>query len=71
MLIYPRLGYDVVIPAELQERVALVDAPIIELSSTEIRELLANGQSVRYYVPDAVLEFIERKHLYQKQEQQE
>ena len=64
LLVYPRLGYEVNIPDELKERVQLVDAPIIELSSTQIRERLANGQSVRYYVPDEVLGYIERKHLY-------
>ena len=64
VLIYPRLGYEVNIPDELKERVQLVDAPIIELSSTEIRERLAKGLSVRYYVPDEVLAFIERKQLY-------
>jgi nicotinate-nucleotide adenylyltransferase len=69
LLIYPRLGYEVVIPDELKERVALVDAPIIEISSTEIRERLANGQSVRYLVPDEVLAFIEQKNLYCKKEQ--
>jgi nicotinate-nucleotide adenylyltransferase len=69
LLIYPRLGYEVVIPDELKDRVSLVDAPIIEISSTEIRERLANGQSVRYLVPDEVLAFIERKNLYSKKEQ--
>ena len=69
LLIYPRLGYEVNIPEVLKDRVTLVDAPIIELSSTQIRERLAKGQSVRYYVPDEVLEFIERNHLYSKNEQ--
>lgn len=64
LLVYPRLGYEVVIPDDLKDRVTLVDAPIIELSSTQIRERLANGQSVRYYVPDEVLGYIERHHLY-------
>ena len=64
LLIYPRLGYEVVIPDELKDRVALLDAPIIELSSTEIRERLAKGLSVRYSVPDEVLGFIERHNLY-------
>ncbi|MBQ1486736.1 MAG: nicotinate-nucleotide adenylyltransferase [Muribaculaceae bacterium] len=64
LLVYPRLGYDVVIPEELRDRVTLVDAPIIELSSTAVRERLAKGLSVRYYVPDEVLGFIERKGLY-------
>lgn len=64
LLIYPRLGYEVNIPDSLKDRVTLVDAPIIELSSTEIRDRLANGLSVRYYVPDEVHDFIERKQLY-------
>ncbi len=64
LLIYPRLGYEVNIPEDLKDRVTLVEAPIIELSSTEVRERLANGQSVRYYVPDEVLGYIERHHLY-------
>ena len=64
LLIYPRLGYEVIIPDNLKDRVTLVEAPIIEMSSTEVRERLANGQSVRYYVPDEVLGYIERHHLY-------
>ena len=68
VLVYPRLGYEVSIPDELKDRVTLIDAPIIELSSTEIRERLAKGQSVRYYVPDEVLGFIERHNLYSNQQ---
>ena len=67
VLIYPRLGYEVIIPDELNDRVKLVDAPIIELSSTQIRERLANGHSVRYYVPDEVAQYIDRKNLYKRQ----
>lgn len=66
LLVYPRLGYEVVIPEQLCERVRLVEAPVIELSSTMVRERLAQGQSVRYHVPDNVLEFIENNHLYQE-----
>ncbi len=64
LLVYPRLGYEVDIPDDMRERVTLIDAPIIELSSTVIRERLAKGLGVRYYVPDEVLEFILRNNLY-------
>jgi len=70
LLIYPRLGYEVNIPDELKDRVTLVDAPIIEISSTQVRERLSLGLSVRYYVPDEVLGYIERKQLYRKSEQE-
>ncbi|MDX1734372.1 MAG: nicotinate-nucleotide adenylyltransferase [Halioglobus sp.] len=36
----------------------------LAISSTEIRQLLAAGRSVRYLVPQAVLEHIEAKALY-------
>ena len=67
VLVYPRLGHEVNIPAELGERVQLVDAPIIELSSTEIRNRLAHGKSVRYYVPDEVFNYIRHHNLYRNQ----
>lgn len=66
VLVYPRLGYEINIPDELQERVMIVDAPIIELSSTMVRERLAQGQSVRYYVPDEVAQYIDKKDLYKR-----
>lgn len=64
ILIYPRLGYEVTIPEEYAHRVKLTDAPIIEVSSTRIREGLAQGESMRFYVPDDVYNYIVANHLY-------
>ena len=64
ILIYPRLGYEVTIPEEYAHRVKLTDAPIIEVSSTRIREGLAQGESMRFYVPDDVYKYIVANHLY-------
>lgn len=64
LLIYPRLGYEVNIPDELADRVHLVNAPIIELSSTTIRELLSQGQSIAFYVPTDVEQYIVKHQLY-------
>lgn len=36
----------------------------IEISATEIRRRVANGQSIRYLVPDKVLALIEQHHFY-------
>ena len=36
----------------------------INISSTDIRMRLANGQSIRYMVPDQVISYIEQHHLY-------
>lgn len=40
--------------------------PIIELSSTHIREMTAAGLSITGMVPDAVEDYIEDLHLYKK-----
>lgn len=36
----------------------------LEISSTQIRALLAAGRSARYLVPDALLDYIQRNRLY-------
>ena len=41
-----------------------VDAPFMSVSSTQIRELLLAGESVRYLVPDKVIDYINEKGLY-------
>ena len=64
VLIYPRLGYEVSIPDTLTDRVRLVNAPIIELSSTTVRELLSHGQSIAFYVPANVEQYIVKHQLY-------
>jgi nicotinate-nucleotide adenylyltransferase len=38
--------------------------PRIDVSSSEIRARVAEGRPIRYLVPDAVLERIERSGLY-------
>ncbi len=40
------------------------DTPVVEISSTEIRRRLRAGERVRYWVPDAVEEYIRRHGLY-------
>ena len=41
-----------------------VDAPLIEISGTDIRKRVAQGKSIRYRVPDVVREYIEAQRLY-------
>lgn len=41
-----------------------VDVPAFEVSSSMIRERLKDGKSVKYLMPDAVIEFIKERHLY-------
>ncbi|MBQ0070076.1 MAG: nicotinate-nucleotide adenylyltransferase [Bacteroidales bacterium] len=64
IFVYPRRGYDVVIPQDVANKVELVDAPFIEVSSTKIREQLGEYKNMCFYLPEDVYEYIVKKHLY-------
>lgn len=57
-------------PAELQDvpgldrNVDFVDAPLNDVSSTELRRRVSSGRSIRYLVPEPVRRYIERQRLY-------
>ncbi|MCT8139647.1 nicotinate-nucleotide adenylyltransferase [Anaerobacillus sp. CMMVII] len=57
-----RPGYSV--KSDYNEKVVLVDAPQLEISSSEIRERLLNNRSVRYLLPEAVFDYIKERDLY-------
>ncbi|MEJ2709320.1 MAG: nicotinate-nucleotide adenylyltransferase [Anaerolineales bacterium] len=48
----------------ISEKVSFVDAPLLEISSSIIRERVAAGRHYRYYLPAAVCEIIEHRGLY-------
>jgi nicotinate-nucleotide adenylyltransferase len=48
----------------LLEKITILDSPIIEISSTEIREMVAEGNSIRYLVIESVREYIAGRKLY-------
>lgn len=64
IVVYPRVGYDIVIPPEMSDRVIAADAPVIEVSSSKIREQLSMGHDMRFFMPDEVYEYILRNDLY-------
>ena len=53
ILIYPRKGFDIRIP-EHYSHIRQVDAPLIEISSTFIRQALNTGKDVRFFIPEAI-----------------
>jgi nicotinate-nucleotide adenylyltransferase len=62
LYIYKRPGFNIDI--SLKTDLVLLDAPLLEISSTRIRELIKNSKSIKYLVPDLVKEEIERNGYY-------
>ena len=48
----------------LAAKVHFVDAPLLEISSSDIRQRIACGGDVSAMLPPAVLDYIRRHHLY-------
>ena len=45
-------------------KITLLNSPVIEISSSEIRSRKKKGKSIRYLVPDSVFSYIETHSLY-------
>ena len=64
VMIYPRRGDEVVIPDRLKKSVRYIDAPMIELSSTFVREGIKEGKDMRAFVPERAYELILKNGWY-------
>lgn len=64
IIVYPRLGARLNVSQKLKGKVEILDSPIIEISSTEIREGIEEGRNIRPYLPVEVYKYIETNNLY-------
>ncbi|HRB30492.1 MAG TPA: nicotinate (nicotinamide) nucleotide adenylyltransferase [Ferruginibacter sp.] len=62
IIIYKRPGFEVT--QDFGANLTILEAPLLEISSTYIRSLVKKSLSIRYLVPDAVKEEIERNNYY-------
>ncbi len=61
--VYPRPGYEEHEFAK-HSSVTITDTPFMELSSTFLRKAIQEKKNIKYFLPDSVLEFIDKKGLY-------
>jgi nicotinate-nucleotide adenylyltransferase len=48
----------------LKDKVSFVEAPLLQISSREIRRRIAEGLEFRYFLPPAVYDYIQAHNLY-------
>ncbi|MBK5286498.1 MAG: nicotinate-nucleotide adenylyltransferase [Bacteroidia bacterium] len=65
LYVYPRLGFS---GGNLTShpKVKMTEAPLMEISSSFIRESIKNKMDVRYMLTDSVFNYIEEMHFYEK-----
>jgi len=64
-LIYPRPG-TIMDPATSIPNATIVDAPMMDTSSSFIRKAIRNGKDVRHLVPSKVYTYLREMHFYEK-----
>jgi nicotinate-nucleotide adenylyltransferase len=61
--VYPRPSFDGT-EWNNHSKITITDTPLMEISSTFIRKAIKERKNVRYFLPNKVLDFIEKKGIY-------
>lgn len=62
LIVYPRPGYP--LPGVLPPGVTAVEAPLLDISSTRIRQCLSRGWNMNFFLPPGVYKYIKENKLY-------
>ena len=65
LYVYPRPNYDLG-EFKTHSKVEIINAPMMEISSSFIRNSIKEGKDVRYFLPNTVYEYIMKMHFYKK-----
>lgn len=66
VLVYPRLGYP--IENDSVDGMEVIDAPVIDISSTFLRQAISAHRDVSFFLPSGVYKYIIDNKLYQPKE---
>lgn len=61
IIVYPRKDYPI---GNVSENVFILDCPLMDISSTQIRQMVKDGTPINEFVPASVARTIEDLHLY-------
>lgn len=64
IIVYPRPGYEAKEPEGAH--IEIVDAPQVDISSTQLRRWIGEGRSVLYFTNNKVIEYFSQNNLYNK-----
>ena len=64
VLIYPRLGKELIVDKQFSDNVQVCNAPIVEISSTFVRSSIRDGKNISAFLPNGVYEYISTHKLY-------
>ena len=62
--VYPRQNSSQTNVFEKYPQLIKLEAPLLNISATYIRQIIKEGKSCRFMVPDAVFEYIKKNNLY-------
>ena len=72
LLVFPRKSLksltETIKAEKMNGRIFPISAPVFRISSTDIRNRVKNGQTVRYMLPENVRDYINKYHLYKENE---
>lgn len=63
IIVYPRPDYDVA-NFNYEGKITIVTAPLMEISSSLIRKMFAEGKKPKFFVAPSVYQYIEEMHFY-------
>ena len=65
ILVYPRPGFELK-RLEQHPHIQLVNAPLMEISASFIRQAIAEGKDIRYFLPSKAYQYLDEMNFYRK-----